>query len=298
MSYPEFCKSRPIATADEMLRSVTGIACDETEDAQGEINDYESQVPYVRAWSDAALAVTTKAGIGPSRGNIRVQHDATRPGGIVKSIDYRDSDKEIWLTSQPTADTWPLIRDGVLTSYSIAGAYVRRWHGTCDTTIEKGNYCPYCMQTVPVRFCAKICEVSFCDLPANPNATFRMVRTNGAVELVKARGVTRMDRDRRSQRIALVEHAHDLHDGLNGDPDATPELRAAARDLCDSAELWVYESSPSAREDALTPLKSSIIFDSPTEVRPMPMLSRGAIFSNDYGTGEVVIPATDSIIFR
>jgi hypothetical protein len=184
--YQPFCKTAAIASVDEGKHTVTGVSCSEAIDADNEICSYPEQVQQYRAWSDSQFAATTAAGIGPSKGNVRVNHDPHRLGGVVTDIEYRDVPREVWLTTRVLPDVWPLVESAALTSYSQAGSYVRRWHKACGTEIPRGNACPTCgLQNAPIHYVARLAEVSLCDRGSNPDATIRYIKSNGSSELRK-----------------------------------------------------------------------------------------------------------------
>ena len=183
-AYAPFTKSRAIFNADETTHVVTGVACDETLDADGEVCDFVAQRPYYEAWSASQFAATG----GKSKGNLRLQHNRHTIAGIVTDLRFDTSARAVWLTTEPTPEAWQMVEKGLIGYFSQAGRYVRRWCPTCNNNIPTGTYCDGCAKTVPVRYCAELAEVSYCDRGSNPNATFSFVRSNGAVEVRKARG--------------------------------------------------------------------------------------------------------------
>ena len=183
-TFAPFRKSVALAKVDEATHSTFGIVTAEVEDAEGEICDFEAQKPYYEEWASSQLAATRTAGQSDSRGNVRWQH-TLEIAGKVTDIEYRDDARQIWLRTQPLPEKWSLIADGFVTGLSQAGQYARRWCANCGTDIARGNDCPRCAKTVPVRYCAKLSEVSYVDRPAVPIATFTYVRANGQSEVRK-----------------------------------------------------------------------------------------------------------------
>ncbi len=163
------------------------IATSEVEDADGEICDFDLQKPLYEEWGSAAFNATTSAGQSPSFGPIRWQHDATSIAGKCTSIEYRPDKRQIWIKTQPVPDKWPLIQEGFVTGTSQGGAYVTRVCNSCaaDMLKVRGNLCPVCKKDVKVRYSARIIENSYVDVPANPEARFAYVKSDGSCEIRK-----------------------------------------------------------------------------------------------------------------
>lgn len=161
---------------DEGTRTVCGIACSEAVDSDGEIADYPATKAAFTRWSEESLAATKSTGADLSLGNIRVMHSLEVGGKAVK-IEFDDQRKQVVLHSTPANDkVWDMLKGGFLCGYSIGGSIV--W------SKPEGSH---------TRYAPKIAEVSYVDRPANPDATFAFVRTDGSTELRKFQRPTNLD---------------------------------------------------------------------------------------------------------
>lgn len=164
----KFLKTFRLVKVDEATHTVWGVAASEAVDSDQEICDYPAAKAAFQKWSDETLAKTSAAGQEPSLGNIRVMHQLQVGGKAIK-IDYHDQDKEVWLGTEPASeDVWHLLKGGFLTGYSIGGDY--------DWKRPEGSY---------TRYAPIIGEVSYVDRPANPDASFAYVKSDGSTELRK-----------------------------------------------------------------------------------------------------------------
>ena len=154
----------PITKIDVEQRLVYGVATAETPDRAGEICDYVSTKPYFQAWSAEAAKNTG----GKSLGNVRAMHGNVAAGKVT-AIDFNDAEKKIEVASKIVDDKeWEKVLEGVYTGYSQGGRYVRRWTEDSDGGLT--------------RFTAEPSEISLVDLPCLPEATFSIVKANGATE--------------------------------------------------------------------------------------------------------------------
>lgn len=167
-----------------------GIAACSEPDHDGEILDYEGSLPYFRAWSSTQFANSG----GKSYGNVRIQHDAKRVGGLLTGIQFDDTNRQIKVSAQildPTAKQ--MLQAGALTGFSIGGSYVSK------TPLPGGL----------VSYVANPVEISVVDRPCSPSATFSLVHSDGRVELRKF-----LDRSNSSElmRVAqgLLDSGHPL----------------------------------------------------------------------------------------
>jgi len=148
---------------DEFQGIASGIATAEKKDYDGETLLYNESKPYFQTWSDNCL----KDSRGLNWGNIRLQHSDKDPVGKLNSpIVFDDAKKEIRVEAKivdPVAKD--LLREGVLTGFSIGGRYVKR---NAD-----GSYV------------ADPIEISVVDRPCLPEATFQTVKSDGSCELRK-----------------------------------------------------------------------------------------------------------------
>ncbi len=155
-----------LAKYDGFLGIATGVAAAEELDKDGEILDYNGSKPYFQQWSDSQFAASK----GQSKGNVRLQHDAKRCVGKLSEITFDDSAKKVRVVAQivdPVAKD--LLRTGCLTGFSIGGDYIKR------TPMPNGV----------VKYIAGPAEISVCDRPCAPSATYESVKVDGTMELRK-----------------------------------------------------------------------------------------------------------------
>jgi hypothetical protein len=165
---PEFKKFIRLVKVDEANHTVLGIVTSEVPDKDNETADYEASKKAFQIWSSDFIAKTTAAGQDLSLGNIRLMHGLEIAGKATK-IEYKDSEKQIWLESQPVNDQiWKLIKGGFVTGYSMGGGYA--WKK------PEGN---------GIRFGPEIAEVSYVDNPCNGDASFAYVKADHSVEMRK-----------------------------------------------------------------------------------------------------------------
>ena len=188
----DFRKTIPLVKVEEGpngLAIAYGLATSEAIDSDRERCNYPGTKPYYQKWAEKAIATTTAAGQQVSCGNIRVMHTGTL-GGKATGLTFDDDRKQVWIKTE-AADmaVSDLLRRGILTSFSQGGTYVRKFHGGpdgCGSDITEKSYCPTCQKDLPVvDYIAEISEVSYVDLPANPEATFSYVKADKSIELRK-----------------------------------------------------------------------------------------------------------------
>lgn len=161
----------PITKVDVAARCVYGIATAETVDKSGEIMDYDSTLPYYKAWSDEMH----KASGGKSYGNVREMHSSIAAGKLT-SINFDDVKKQVDVCAKIVDDsTWNKVLEGVLTGFSHGGEYIKRWKDKDDAT--------------KTRYTAKPAELSVVDNPCLGEATFEMIRSDGSTEMVKFKSI-------------------------------------------------------------------------------------------------------------
>lgn len=181
----EFLKVAPITKVVEKADGTVeayGLATAQVPDKMNEICDYDDTAPEYAAWANEFYTTTTRAGQDPSFGNIRIMHNVDLgPGGkcIAPPELYPDK-KEVWIhTVAANDDVGKSLKGGFLTAYSQGGKYKWRRCENCKTAIPDpppSMYCPNCATDVPVRYAAKISEVSYVDNPCLASATFTFVR--------------------------------------------------------------------------------------------------------------------------
>src|SRR4051794_34442319 len=164
MSVQTFEKFVHFVKVDAAKREVWGIVTAEVADKSGEICNYAKTKPYYKSWS----AEFEKATDGKSCGNLRYMH-TMRVVGKGIGIEFRDSDKEIWMGFKVTDDAaWSDVEEGVLTGFSQGGSYVE------GPDIKK-------------RYVANPSEVSLVDNPCLGVAHFAYIKANGGLEMRKVR---------------------------------------------------------------------------------------------------------------
>lgn len=208
----QFKKTVPITKVvdgPDGLAIAYGLSTSEAVDSDRERCNYDGTKPYYQKWSANAAKSTSAAGQEISLGNIRVMHTAEL-GGKAIGLDFDDSRKQVHLKSQArNMQISDDLRRGILTSYSQGGRYVKRYHGGpdgCGTDVEGDNYCPKCEKTLDVvDYIAEISEVSYVDLPANPDAMFTYVKSNGSTEIRKSLGgaaARQLSKEKKTKRVA------------------------------------------------------------------------------------------------
>jgi hypothetical protein len=155
----------PLAKADAAQRTIYGYATAELPDRSGEICDYASTKPYYEQWS----ADFAKASGGKSFGNLRAMHGKVAAGKI-SAIAFNDEARRIEIAAKIVDDDeWRKIEEGVYTGFSQGGAYVKRWKDPDQPAFT--------------RYTASPAEISLVDLPCLPQATFELVKADGACEM-------------------------------------------------------------------------------------------------------------------
>jgi hypothetical protein len=154
----------PLSKADAAQRLIYGYATAELPDRSGEICDYATTKPYYEQWS----ADFAKATDGKSLGNLRAMHGKVAAGKI-SAIAFNDEEKRIEIAAKIVDDEeWRKIEEGVYTGFSQGGAYVKRWADPENPDFIRYTACPS--------------EISLVDLPCLPQATFELVKADGARE--------------------------------------------------------------------------------------------------------------------
>jgi hypothetical protein len=154
----------PLHKADAAQRLVYGYATAERPDRAGEICDYATTKPFYEQWT----ADFAKASGGKSLGNLRSMHGKVAAGKIA-AIAFNDDEKRIEIAAKIIDDEeWRKIEEGVYTGFSQGGAYVKRWADR-----ENPDF---------IRYTARPSEISLVDLPCLPEATFELVKADGASE--------------------------------------------------------------------------------------------------------------------
>lgn len=157
----------PITKVDEERRLVYGLFSAERPDASGEIMDYDTGKSQFQEWSDAAVKRTG----GRSKGNVRAMHGNVA-AGYVTDIAFNDEAKTVTGCVKVVDDNeWNKVLEGVYAGFSIGGRYAKRWRDEKNPELY--------------RFTPVLSELSIVDNPCLPDATFELIRANGAVEMRK-----------------------------------------------------------------------------------------------------------------
>ena len=160
-------KFMPIQKVDAQKRIVYGVLAAEVEDHSGEILDYDSSVPYFKAWNAEFEKLTD----GKSKGNVRAMHGQNACGKLVEIV-FDDVNKTILGGAKIVDEAeWAKVEEGVYTGFSIGGKYVKRWPCPNKPTLK--------------RYTPEMVEVSLVDKPCIPVATFQYIKSDGAVEMRK-----------------------------------------------------------------------------------------------------------------
>lgn len=155
-----------ITKVDEAKREVHGRITEEVVDKSQEIFDYDTSKAYFKTWSDGIAKATS----GKSYGNVRLMHQPVAVGKLLELI-FDDTAKAIDCVCKVTDDkAWNDVLEGVLTGFSMGGAYIKRW---ADKALKGVT-----------RFTADPAEVSLVDNPCVPTAHFSVIKANGMTEEV------------------------------------------------------------------------------------------------------------------
>jgi hypothetical protein len=151
---------------DEFQGIATGVLAAQELDRDNEILDYAGSKPYFQAWAESQY----KASGGKSWGNVRLQHDPKRPVGRLLNMSFDDVNKQVRIVAKiEETEAKNLLASGVLTGFSVGGSYIKQ------TPMGNGV----------VKYIAGPAEVSVCDRPCGPSATFESVKADGSRELRK-----------------------------------------------------------------------------------------------------------------
>ncbi len=155
----------PIYKIDVENRLIYARATEETPDSAGEIFDYDSSVPYWKAWNQEFSDATG----GKSLGNVRAMHNPDRATGLLKAVDYLDDEKAIDVCIKVVDDgDWAKAEEGVYTGVSQGGSYIKIWNDP--------------QQPAYKRYTAKPGELSLVDRPMHKSARFLAKLADGTVE--------------------------------------------------------------------------------------------------------------------
>jgi hypothetical protein len=203
----------PLRKADAARRLIYGAATAELPDRAGEICDYESTKPLYEQWS----ADFAKASGGKSLGNVRAMHGKVAAGKI-ENIAFNDAEKRIEIAAKIVDDDeWRKIEEGVYTGFSQGGAYLKRWPDPQNPELT--------------RYTAQPTEISLVDLPCLPQATFELVKADGARE---SRAFLRKDAPQAGALPPGLGAA--LREWLQGNVESVAEAADLVADFFDAIE--------------------------------------------------------------
>jgi hypothetical protein len=192
----------PLRKADAARRLITGYATAELPDRSGEICDYATTKPHYEKWSEDFA----KASGGKSLGALRAMHGKVAAGKIA-SINFKDVEKRIEIMAKIVDDDeWRKIEEGVYTGFSQGGEYVKRWRDPENPELT--------------RYTARPTEISLVDLPCLPEASFELVKADGAREFRPF-----------APAVAKAGNASALRDWLVGNVDSDVEVAETISDF-------------------------------------------------------------------
>lgn len=203
-------KHLPLRKVAEDKREADGVFTAEVVDSDNEIADYAFQSKQIKAWADEMFKKTSGAGQQPSLGNVRLQH-TSQPVGKVVSYVYDDDAKTVGgNTYIQDANTWQMVKEGILTGFSFGGRYLWRKCDVCSSDLPLScgeNFCPTCQKDVVARYGAKIAELSVVDQPAVPIADILHIKNDGSQTLHKAGQP--MEKEAKTKRVAGEDLPHE-----------------------------------------------------------------------------------------
>jgi hypothetical protein len=177
-----FIKFIPITKVDAAKQEVWGVVTAEMPDKDGEICDYDSTVPYYKAWSEEFAKATD----GKSLGNVREMHQPKAVGKLI-AIEFDDVMKEIRVGAKIVdPDAWEKCQEGVYTGFSQGGKYVK--------TKKDGEF---------VRYTAQPSEVSVVDNPCLGSAHFDYVKGDGTIEVRKFHSATEEEKPVEKAKVVI-----------------------------------------------------------------------------------------------
>jgi hypothetical protein len=163
----DFRKFVPFFKVDAQTRMVYGLVTAELPDAENEVCDYTTTLPYYKALVEEMAKVTDGANICP----LREMHQLSAVGKGTQ-FEPQDATKEILMGFKVVDDdAWKKVEEKVYTGFSQGGDYVNKW--------SKDGYTYYT---------AKPAEVSLVDRPCLAAARFYN-KADGTMELQKSGGV-------------------------------------------------------------------------------------------------------------
>lgn len=157
---------------DARTGAFVGIMTSETPDFDGEVIDLEASRPYFEDWSQGIH----KRSQGKSYGNVREMHGLVAVGKLTAPPVFDMLRRRVEVQGiivDPIAKR--KTEEGIYMGLSIGGRYVKRSrHPTLPGVMS---------------YTADPTEVSLVDVPNNPDAEMQLTGSDGAMKLVKFRGV-------------------------------------------------------------------------------------------------------------
>ena len=157
----KFLISLPFTKVDKEKRTVSGFATTDAIDKQNEQVDYDASKEAFKDWS----------------GNIREMHE---PVAVGKAVSWEPDDEKRGMKvtayiSKGAQATWEKILDGTLKAFSIGGQTVNKTQQIIKDESTGGQ------RHVTKITKYKLTELSLVDNPANPDATFALVKMANGV---------------------------------------------------------------------------------------------------------------------
>jgi len=154
----------PFAKVDDEQRMVYGVATDETPDGAGEVVDYEATKAAVADWSKWR--------------NVREMHGA-KAAGIAEEITLDDVEKSLKVGVKVVDDgAWEKVKEGVYKGFSIGGRVLA-------SVMERAAEGEGQIRRITEYL---LNEISLVDRPANPAATFSLVKREETEGETKSEG--------------------------------------------------------------------------------------------------------------
>lgn len=152
----------PLTKIDEKNHRIYAVGAGEEYDTNKEIMDFESSVPVMEAWSNAAYR---RSG-GRSYGNVREMHKGSAAGKLfLFKTNPAQKRFDIGIdVVDPLA--WEKVRTGTYTGISIGGNYKRRWPDP-----YRPGYTRYTPDPV---------EFSLVDVPCQPSSVIEFTKMDGS----------------------------------------------------------------------------------------------------------------------
>ena len=157
----KFFISLPICKVDKEKRTIEGYATTDSIDKQNEQVDYDASKEAFKDWS----------------GNLREMHE---PVAVGKAISWEPDDAKRGIkvkayVSKGAQATWEKILDGTLKAFSIGGQTVNKTQQIIKDESTGGQ------RHVTKITKYRLTELSLVDNPANPDATFELVKMANGV---------------------------------------------------------------------------------------------------------------------